>query len=191
MAFGDFTNPTWVNGNVFSANNLQPITNKVNELDKYAIPKYKKKVADEIVNNSTAWNDDNDLNITFPARAAVYEIELVAFVEGPDVANFKSTWVTGGGTSSLTSRNCYGATPTNGDATYSVKIQNIGSGISSVQNYGTDGTYATSIIERFLVSTTASTSTLKWQWAQNTATASNTTVKASTYMKITEMKAWS
>jgi len=160
-------------------------------LNPIQITKYIKKVADQYVNNSTAFVNDTELKITFPNRASVYDIELIAFASGDNAANIKSTWVVGGGTTQITYRNCIGATAASSFAVYDTQMQNRADNLNAVIDYGTDGTYITCIREKFIVSTTSSLSTLQWKWAQNSAVASNTTVYAFSYILAQEIRLFS
>jgi len=155
------------------------------------IAKYIIKSASQVKNNSTSFSDDTHLFIVFPNRASVYDIELVAFVTGPDAANFKSTWVGSGGLTASSYRNCLGATANASFSIYDTQMQNRAEALSGIVDYGTNPPYVTCIREKFLVSTTSAMSKLQWQWAQNTATASDTTVLISSYIIAQEIRLFS
>lgn len=188
MSIGDFSNPTFSNGDVLNASTMQNITDKLDELDKYGFSKYYIKPSDESVNNTTTFQADNYIDTQLPLKAAKYEIELVAFISGVDAGNFKSKWILSGGASAVSPlRLCVGPTPQAGYLTYQTLVQIGTVSIATSNNYGTDGTYVGCIIEKFIIATTSAESYIQWQWAQDTATVGNTTVKAGSYMKVTEV----
>jgi hypothetical protein len=143
-----------------------------------------KKPASEIVNNSTVLQNDNDFLLYLPPNG-IYEIELKLHLTGAANADFKCDWVVGGGCSQLTTRACIGPPIATADVT-DTNLRSTGYNLTTAVNYGTDGTSASAILEKFLVGTTTA-GTLQFRWAQNTAQASDTTLNISCYVKATKL----
>jgi hypothetical protein len=188
MSIGDWVLKTWQNGvDYVNASNFQRFENKINELDKYAIPRIKIKTTNEYVTNSTTLQNDNELVVSLEA-GHLFEVELMAIVEGTYNSDFKCDWVVSGGVSQITQRVCIGGTDqgtspiydTNGN--FSARNLNI----ASTYHGGNAGSYGSSIVERFLVTTTTA-GTLQFRWAQATAVAEDTYLKTGSYIKVSRV----
>jgi hypothetical protein len=142
------------------------------------------KSAIETVNNSSVIQNDDDFLVQLDENG-IYEIETKIACSGAANADFKTAWAVTGGVEQLTTRACLGpstSTAGNADTNMRASQHNLVTEVS----YGTDGSTASYITEKFLVKTTA-VGTLQFQWAQNTAQSSDTVVSANSYMKITKL----
>lgn len=191
MAIGDYSNPTWTPGETLTAAKMQTITNKIDELDQYLIPRIVLKDGDEVVNNSTTLQNDNALVISLEA-SKVFEVECILFVNGPINADIKTAWVAGGGLTILSKRLCIGGSASNGGAFQAVDKINL-AGYTELTDQAAycagDATDKTIIMEKMLVQTSTA-GTLQLQWAQIGAVATNTTVFAGSYIKATLIKSF-
>lgn len=147
------------------------------------VPKYIKKSADEIVNNSVTMQNDNDFSaaaLTFGANET-WVLELYLEITGAEAADFACDWAV---TSTLlmTSRhilNMSAAGTDSGAATVvGIQVRNTTEDVSC----GVDAsvTTRTSYREVCAIESGASGGTLQFRWCQNTLTASDTTVKGTT-----------
>jgi hypothetical protein len=147
-------------------------------------PKFIIKTVNQSVTNSTTLVNDNKFTITFPGNS-IYEIVLVLGIAG-DGGDFKCKWAVSGGVAQLTTRALYG-TAYDVAYPYTATVQSISRNLADTINYGTNATYGTTVIERFLV-TVPTSGTLTFQWAQDNANATPTTVCGyRSYMKITKV----
>jgi hypothetical protein len=182
MSIGDYSNPSWTNGEVINATKLQNITDKLYELDQYLSSNitYIKKASDETVNNSASVQDDNDFNITLDANC-IYEIEVNAGVITEATADFKSVWTKGAGVTvhkrTVRSSGWSSATDNlndtfaNASTTYNAEI---------VSGCATGSAYV--LNEKLLLETGASGNTLTFRWSQNSATVYNTKIEAGSWL---------
>ncbi|MDD5589433.1 MAG: hypothetical protein PHP92_05235 [Candidatus Nanoarchaeia archaeon] len=143
-----------------------------------------RKTGSETVNNSSVLQNDDHL-IAYLEENGLYEIELKLAVNGANNADFKAAWAITGGITQVTTRACFGAATSSTDNT-DTNMRATGHNLTTSVAYGTDVTTANAILEKFLVSTSSS-GTITFQWAQNTAQASNTIVSENSYMKITKI----
>ena len=142
------------------------------------------KAASETVNNSSVFQDDNDFVARF-GETGLYEIEIKLHVSGAANADFKACWAATGGVEQLTTRSCFGPSIGTADnANCSVRASN--HNLTTTVSYGCDGSTASYINEKFLIKI-LSAGTLRFQWAQNKAQASDTIVNVNSYMKITKL----
>lgn len=184
MSIGDWALKTWQNGvDLVNAISFQRFENKINELDKYAIPQIQLKTTNQYVTNSTTLQDDNELVITLQA-GYIYEIELRAIVEGTYNSDFKCDWVVSGGVSQTTQRVCIGGTDQGTSPIYDTNGNFSARNLNVANTYhgGNAGSYGSSIIETFLVTTTTA-GTLQFRWAQSNAVAEDTYLKTGSYIK--------
>jgi len=134
------------------------------------VPLFAFKVADEIVNNSTTFQDDDELFFTLEANA-VYEGNLHVVYNSGTTPDLKWQFTKPSG-----------ATQT--DWSF------LGYSTASALTYGTGGESATAgglggktTADAYGLITTTNAGTLRLQWAQNTANASNTTIYAGSYLR--------
>jgi len=190
MAIGDYSKPTFSPGETLTAAKMQAIVNKVDEIDKHLDKSYIKKAADEVVNNSTTMQDDNHFNISFgAAETGIYEIALVGHLLGNASAGFKSKWVVSGGVSALTSKAVLGMSEIAASDPRGCSMNNRSLAIVSDSIVSTNSSYEQCYREWFLI-TVASAGTIKFQWAQNAAHASDLTLYAQSYLRLTKLVAY-
>lgn len=142
------------------------------------------KAAGQIVNNSATLVNDAELLATVDASTVYAFTAMIFFTSGttPDI-KFAFTFPTGatcawGHIGLLTS-----ASPT-GDADFG-SYSSATSGVSGVSAAGTTGVQLVLLTGSISVGSTAGT--LQLQWAQNTATASDTTLHAGSTLAITQV----
>lgn len=188
MPIGDWVLKTWQNGiDVTNATNMNRIDTKINELDN-AIQVIIKDT-NESVNNSTTLQNDNALVASLEANG-IFEVECLLLVNGPTSADMKTAWTTTGGAAILSGRFCIGASASNTGNNQAVNYMSLPgqTALSDQSAYcAGDATNKTIIYEKFIMQTTTA-GTLQLQWAQIGAVATNTTVYAGSYMKITKLK---
>lgn len=134
------------------------------------VPLFAYKVADEIVNNSAAFQDDNELFVSLAANA-VYEGWLHVVYNSGTTPDLKWQFTKPSGA-------------TQNDWAF------LGYSTASALTYGTGGQSATAgglggktVADAWGLITTTNAGQLQWQWAQNTANASDTTVYAGSYLR--------
>lgn len=151
------------------------------------ITDYVIKQNDETRNNTTTVTDDNELTLTLPPYG-IYEIEARLFVDAvsstPDLkVAYDSTNVT-----QLQYRNCLGH-GTNTTSVYNSDYIHFHSrSMTTETTYGLTASGWASVWEVFVVSTGSSEGTITLQFAQNTATAEDITMKANSLLKYTKIK---
>lgn len=162
---------TWSAGETLTAANFNThIRDNLNAI--YQVSKM--KASDETVNNSSALQDDNDFFFTV-AASEKWGVELHLILDTNTTADWKGNWTKPAATT-ITHTYAYGAGGaalvdwTTGDSL-------IVAATSSAQ--------AVHLWAAVIVSTTAGT--VQFQWAQATANASNTILKAGSYMIATRM----
>jgi hypothetical protein len=189
LAIGDYIPKTYQNGvdNV-NAINFNKFDSKIDELDKYAIPRIKIKTTNEYVTNTTTLQNDNELVVSLDLANSLFEIELLAIVEGTYNSDFKCDWVVSGGVSQTTQRVCIGGTDQGTSPIYDTNANFSARNLNVANTYhgGNAGSYGSSIIERFLV-TTVAIGTLQFRWAQATAVAEDTYLKTGSYIKVSRV----
>lgn len=137
-----------------------------------------RKEATETVNNSATLQNDDDLFVAVTA-SAVYNLDGRLLYNGNSTADFKIGWTFPTGlTMSYTILGVYVATPTVFSTSDFIQTSN-----PALEGAGADRTAI--MWGRVIVSSTAGT--LQLQWAQNTANASNTTLLAGSYIRLTQI----
>lgn len=142
-------------------------------------PKYVVKSSDETVNNSSTYQSDDALTISLEASSTYY-IEVVAFYSTNDTADFKFRQSYSGSVSSVYFTNEFNVPA--GDTmlrerTYTTIGQEGSTGTAS--GGGTHG------MARMVIALNTSTSgTWAFQWAQQTADASDTKVLQGSHIKV-------
>lgn len=144
------------------------------------------KQSDETRNNTTTVSTDNELTITLPSNG-IYEIEARLFVDATsNTPDLKMSWYNSNVTQ-LTYRNCLGH-GTNTTSVYNSDFMHFHS-----RSMGTETTYGlvssgwASIWEVWIVETGSSEGVITLEWAQNTATAEDITMKANSYLGYTRL----
>ncbi|MFX1499424.1 MAG: hypothetical protein ACFFDH_00515 [Promethearchaeota archaeon] len=159
---------------------------RMNELEPYKNPRLKIKLNDETVNNSNTMQNDDELFAYLPPNS-FFEIEMCLIIQGANATpDFKCDWVLTNGTQKTIR---YGWGPPTGvsDVLNSNTEFYAMSALTFDCPYGVDGTANESIIfEKFFISTNENGCSLQLRWAQNTAHASDTTVEAGSFLKITK-----
>jgi len=129
------------------------------------------KPSDEIVNNSTALQDDNDLQFAVVGGVA-YLFRMVLIYDSPSNADFKHAFALSTGSFTRGQRIHTGW----GSTTVAAQHALVADMTTAVTQGASITEHLVSIVEgSFQVSTNA---TIKLQWAQNSLVASDTTLKA-------------
>lgn len=137
------------------------------------------KAADEIVNNSATLQNDNELFLT--VEPATYLLDGWLRHQSPTAADLKLDFTSPSGTSGhWTSFGLMNtATTTSGDLLAETLT------ISQTCTAGGAGSNVAVVLKGTIVVTTAGT--LQLRWAQQTATASDTTMRANSWLKLTRI----
>jgi len=142
---------------------------------------FKYKTATENVNNSTTLQDDDHFTGWTMKAASLYKVEGLLIVQGYSTSDWKWSWVHS--QTPVTSRLCMqgsvsiGATALHWDGSLLTGNLTL-SGSANVHYLRVDG----------MVQTHATTDgTLKFQWAQNTAQAHNTSILLGSWISVTRM----
>lgn len=151
------------------------------------MPQVKIKQVDEVVNNSTTFQDDNELYIWLSPNS-LFEIEMYLIVDATnDTPDIQFQW----DATNLTIESArFPLGPDLGSTTgYNTNIR-MGAATQFTSNVdmGVPATAWVVILDRFIVSSGNDGGFLFLQWAQDTAHASDTTVKAGSYLKATKVK---
>ncbi len=157
------------------------VKNLLNALRTYAqelTPMQIAKVADETVNNSATLQNDNEFSWTL-AASTTYRLTGQLLVSSNATADFKMGWTYPTSTTISYSVLGYNTSDsfqnTHVDQTTVPGFNGGGHGaINSLDTIGFDG----------LIVTSTTSGTLQLQWAQNTANASNTIVKANSFISL-------
>lgn len=164
------TLPSWGVEPVTAAD-LQAMVNATSELR----PVFKRKTSDETVNNSATLQNDDHLFLSV-AASTTYELDGVLHYNSGTTPDFKFGWTVPTG---LTMK--YTVQAVSGSFNGFSQDQTT---IPAIDGQGVDvAAVLTGIV---IVSTTAGTLTL--QWAQNTANASNTIVRAGSYLRLRKVE---
>jgi uncharacterized membrane protein len=138
------------------------------------------KSATEVVNNSTAYQNDDELFYAMTA-GYIYNVAAIISVTGPTAADIKTAW-SFSGTLNDSTRNVIG--PDSGStssSSTSVALQP--HAITTTHVYGTNA--GASWIREELYLDVLTAGTLQLTWAQSTATASDTSVLAASRLLVT------
>lgn len=144
---------------------------------------YVTKGSAESVTSSTTIQDDNDMQVTL--GVGTYRVEAFISATGAAAGDLKLQW-NFAGTASATYRSCVGPAVGSTDATSSALFRSSSHTLANAVTYGTDGTNTTAISEDLLLVVTVG-GLLKMQWAQNTSSATSTTLTVSTRMFVTRV----
>lgn len=142
-----------------------------------AYPDLAIKATDETVNNSATLQNDDELLLTVVANAK-YRVDMHVIWNSNSTADWKWAWTTPTGLSGFFTATGFPA----GSATlYTGALP--WSGTGSNEGQGAD------VYTKFsgILITGANAGTLQFQWAQNTANASNTIVRAASFLSLLRM----
>lgn len=174
---------TWIVGETVTAAMLnQEIRDQVNAL--IGDVDYVHKTADESVISSTTVQNDNHLLVSVAANAE-YEIVTQLGVTGSAAGDIKTRWTIPSG--ATTQRFCRGpdTSSTGSTAATTIRCVALTNGHATEINYGLFSTSDLSWIEeRMYVVVAGTAGVVQLQWAQNASTATNTTVKAGSYITV-------
>lgn len=132
-------------------------------------PLYARKTADQTVNNSTTLVNDTELFVSVAANAE-YDMELAAVQNSNATANFKLNFVLPAGATWVTGIFDLGSSAAN---------EQFGVQTTAGPALGITGAAADAVVwikAKLIIAGTSGT--VQFQWAQNTANASNTIVRA-------------
>lgn len=139
-------------------------------------PIFARKAVDEtIISSATLQNDD--VLLAAVAANAIYEFRLRAIINSGTTPDFKMGWTFPSGltmTYDLFEGESLGAVANVIQGPY------IQTDVPPVSTTGSDQPW----IAEGLVIVSSTAGTLQWQWAQNTLTASNTIVRAGSYLRL-------
>lgn len=148
------------------------------------------KASPEDVTSSTTLQTDDELTYSVEA-GRTYAVVAHLAVTGAAAGDIKVDWTVTGGLAQVTPRACFGPGINTTDATATAAAANtVGVNRSSVHDlttavaYGLDGTATTAIREEFTVAATT-TGVLTMRWAQNSSSATKTTVAAGSRLVLT------
>lgn len=146
------------------------------------------KTVDESVNNSSAYQDDDEL-FCYLQPYSLLEVEIVLFVDGVNAtADFKVKWDLTGDIRVLANRGCFGA------GTSATDLSNSNAIACGMKTYNQDGQYGSVSVgsnvvnEKMVFRTEKSGGKLQLQWAQINAEATNLYLLEGSYMKITKLQ---
>lgn len=147
-----------------------------------------KKAAAESVTSNITPQDDNDLTVALDA-GKVYLIQLRAAPGGATAGDVRIDWATTGGVAQLSARHCQGPALTTTDVqdtSMRTAIHDLGTDVG----YGTDNVRSGTLSEEFLVETTTANAagTLTCRFAQQTSSATATTMSVSSFLIVTEIE---
>lgn len=175
MAFT--TLPTWIVERL-RASRLTTVNTAITELR----PLYVRKASDETVNNSSTLQDDNELLLT-PSISHTYLLDGQIFYSTGTTPDLKLAFTFPTGAVLAWSLFGYKFDGSSFESEYRTSTWQAASGTSNAVA-GTTATYDVVHVRGILrMSTTAGN--LQLQWAQNTANASNTVVKADSWLRLT------
>lgn len=141
---------------------------------------YVRKTADETINNNSTLQNDDHLFVPVAANR-VYTFEAVLFYSTNATANLKAAFTFPAGATLSWAPITYTTLGTN--TLYESAI-NTWQGASGTANpLGGGGDYPMALL-RGMLRTGSTAGTLQLQWAQNSATAVNSTVKADSYIEM-------
>lgn len=139
------------------------------------------KTAAEIVNNSTALQNDDQLFLPIPAVVANWTIEGALYYTSTAVADFKATFAANAGISSLLfglQGLAVASAGVTGDTNWDSQVPGVAIPIA-----GIGGTISATIMGGFI--STGVAGVLQLQWAQNTLEATNTQVTTRSWLRMT------
>jgi|SRR5690348_3522390 hypothetical protein len=165
----NLTMPTdFQDGQGVSEGHMDPIVQNIDWL-KNKSRLYAIKPIDEFVNNSATLQDDDDLAIILEP-STIYHVEFCGVYDTQATPGFKTIFVGPSGITGLIQGCASGLTAFNGV------------NVTTQLNWGGGGTQRQFITSmRLVVSTTGGT--FKVQWAQQNANATNTTLRAGTFLR--------
>ena len=136
------------------------------------------KAASEVVNNSSALQNDDELFVAL--AIGLWRIEaIISHTSANTTPDIKTNW-TFSGTVGNNTKNCVG-----GNLATATTMEMTNLAYNTFNNYGSQTTSQFIREEIFLEVTAAGT--LQLQWAQNTATAVNTTVQSASRLYVTQV----
>lgn len=137
-------------------------------------PPTKYKTSNETVNNSAVLQDDDDLLIDVAANA-YYEGELYLMFTSAVAAGLKVGFTAPAGASMEASSFLVVVS-----GTLTFNNTNALGGVAGIVSDGTEAPY----MNKFLLKTAATAGVLQFQWAQNAASVSNTTVNTGSFLRL-------
>ena len=151
--------------------------------------KYIRKTANQTATSTTTIVNDTHFNITLPINST-YEIKVCLEATGSNSGNLRLAWAKGSG---VTAYNRIISGPDQiGGSVNSTLINMNAVAYNAEVPYTTDGSSASSIIERFLVTTTGTlaNNTLIMKWAQWASNGTPTTLTSNSFMTIKKLEAF-
>lgn len=138
-----------------------------------------RKTADQSVNNSVALINDTELAFATVAASATYEVTalLIGTSATSGTPNIKLGWASSGSTFTWSPNAQSTLMTTDSDG----GTRSIFSNIGTTRSWGVTNGLTTGA-RPFGILTTNAATTFTLQWAQNTATAENTTIKAGSWV---------
>lgn len=144
------------------------------------------KNADQAYSNDTSLNDDTVLKFT-AAINSVYRVELFAMISGASGGDVKVAWTVPSGATGL--RSCLG--PADTSTTRNNTTMQVGAHpFASEIGYGlsaTEPTLPIGLQERFILTTAGTGGLVVFRHAQRTSNATQTIVRASSYMIVQKL----
>jgi hypothetical protein len=145
------------------------------------VDRFVRKTSDEIVNNSATLQNDDQLVIAVSANSR-YRLELMLICSSSTTADIKGGW-TGPSGATLTWGTFapHRAQTTITSASTSVNLLAIG-GVADMAGFGTSSNAL--YVLRGVLNVSSTAGNLQFQWAQSTADATNTTVRANSVLSV-------
>jgi len=135
------------------------------------------KTANKVINNSATYEDDNHLFLPVEANTS-YRFELLLFVVTDSTGKFKYQFTAPSGTVITNGQNFYGTT-----AAGSYSSGSFGTALTNCLS-GNPQFNDAFVLAKGIITTSTTAGTLKIQWAQSTANASNCLVAAASYLRL-------
>ena len=158
--------PTWVPGQVLAAA----------DVNNWFVPLVAYKTSNQSVTSSTTLVNDNALSLAVAANA-VYRMELGMTYTADTAGDIKIAWTTPA-SSTIAQAVCMGLSTTAATSSDDFTV-----GASSAPPFGGIGAGSPAATLYIFIFTTAGTAgTLQLQWAQNTSSATATTVQTGSYL---------
>lgn len=142
-------------------------------------PIFARKTANETINNVGALQNDDVLFVSVEANA-VYEFKLRAIINSGTTPDFKMGWTFPTG---LTMSYDLFEGESLGAVANVIQGPYVQTDVPPISTTGSDQPW----IAEGLVIVGSTAGTLQWQWCQNTANASDTIVKAGSYLRLNRM----
>ncbi|OGS41364.1 MAG: hypothetical protein A3K77_06315 [Euryarchaeota archaeon RBG_13_31_8] len=165
------------------------VSNRQIKYDSWDTPKVVLKTADQIVNNSTAFINCDDMYVDLPPNSMfLIDSYIASFNATTDAADIKFDWALTGDVTQLKGKHLL-TMPTNITSCLDGNLKATVFDLTTTNTVGNDGTSSETLTrESFLVYTKNIGGRIQLRFAQNTANASDTIVDNQSFMIVTKLK---